>query len=96
MARLLQNVRLTANLMPPAGRKRYLVFSLVTAPSFDHFIMLHIVLNTASMAMQKYDQSSGMINAIAIGNVYFLAIFSIEAALKLVGLGPIQYVLHSL
>ena len=49
-ARLLQNVRLHHDLVPPTHQYRKLVFMLVEQPSFERFIMLHILLNTVSMA----------------------------------------------
>jgi len=59
--------------------------------SMDLFIMVCIMGNTMSMGIQFFGQPGWYTLAIAIANYIFATIFTIEAALKLIGLGFSQY-----
>ena len=55
---------------------------------FEHFIMACIVANAIVMAMQYYGQSDEYSVFIAVCNYIFAVIFFVEAAMKLIAMGP--------
>ncbi|XP_052827734.1 sodium channel protein type 4 subunit alpha B isoform X3 [Octopus bimaculoides] len=57
----------------------------------DLFITLCIVLNTIFMAIDHYDMSKGLQNALEMGNYVFTAVFAAEAFLKILALAPSTY-----
>jgi hypothetical protein len=57
-------------------------------PYFDAFIIFIIILNTICLAMDKYPTlSDEILYWLALMNLIFTIIFTIEATLKLIGLG---------
>ena len=58
---------------------------------FDLFIMLMIILNTVVLCMDFYGSAQVYKDVIDNFNLVFVVIFTIEAALKLLGLGPRYY-----
>ena len=57
-------------------------------PYFDAFILLAIILNTITLALDKYPVlPDWSLFALNICNYVFTAIFTIECLLKMVGLG---------
>ena len=71
-------------LKPPAGIVGRACFALVLAPAFEAFILACILANTAVMALTFYGQSDTYGAAMTALNYIFAAIFTVEAALKLV------------
>ncbi|KAG1692321.1 hypothetical protein DVH05_025491 [Phytophthora capsici] len=68
----------------PVRRK---IFFFVRHPRFEWFIMICIITNTLLMASQYYGQSTIQSKAVSICNDIFAAIFTLEAALKIVAFG---------
>ena len=67
-----------------------LLFRLVSKPIFDNFVMVCILASTFSMAVVHFGQSELMTLDLEITNYIFTAIFTLEAMVKLGGLG-LQY-----
>lgn len=59
--------------------------------AFEWFITLIIVLNTIIMCMEYYGASDEYNNILNKANLVFVAIFTLEAVLKLIGLGVRYY-----
>ena len=53
--------------------------------------MICIILNTLLMASRHSHQTETWVNVLFFANLGFVAIFTIEAIMKLIGLGPPQY-----
>jgi len=62
------------------------VFKLATDQKFDIFIMLVILLNMLTMAIEYYEAPDDIENVLHFVNVVFVAIFTAECLIKLVGL----------
>merc|ERR1711968_152983 len=66
---------------------RIQLYNFCMKPEFDHFIMGCILLNTLFMAMRHADMGQGMLDFLLYGNLVFGVIFTIEAIIKIIGLG---------
>jgi hypothetical protein len=78
------------NKAPPKGFRRPL-FKVVESTKFEWFIMISIILNTLLMASRHAHQTETWVNVLYYANLGFVAIFTIEAIIKLIALGPPQY-----
>merc|ERR1711871_153761 len=67
------------------------IFNFVTLPAFDYTIMACIGINTLIMACRHADQGPVMDTVLETANLVFGIIFTIEAIIKLIGLGVSQY-----
>lgn len=63
-----------------------LFFQLTTSQKFDIFIMIVILLNMMTMAIEHYDQPDEFDKALHWINQIFVLIFSCECVMKLLGL----------
>jgi len=63
-----------------------MLIRLVTSHLFDSFIITCILLNTLVLAMAWYDQGDAMQQVLVNVNFAFMAIFTIEAILKLIAM----------
>jgi len=63
-----------------------LMFELVTNQKFDIFIMIVILLNMMTMAIEHYDQSQKLEDVLFIINQIFITIFTFECAMKIIAL----------
>ncbi|GAB4819675.1 hypothetical protein N2152v2_006721 [Parachlorella kessleri] len=70
---------------------RWHVRQVVEHPGFDYAFLACIVANTALLAMTKADMSPGYAATLDQGSRVLTFIFLLEAATKLVGLGPWTY-----
>ena len=66
-------------------------FQLVTSVSFNFFIFLLILGNTATLAAFTFDQSPLQTKTLEIFNEFFTWIFVLEMVMKLIGLGLENY-----
>ena len=67
-------------------------FYLATAPLFNGFITFVIVLNTITLAMNKYpDWDEGTKDILKGFNLFFTIIFTFEVVVKVLGLGVRDY-----
>ena len=58
---------------------------------FEWFITFVIVFNTVTMCMEYYGAPADYLHVLHIFNLVFVAIFTVEAVLKLLGLGVVYY-----
>ena len=63
-----------------------LIFDITTDQKFDILIMLIIMLNMLTMTLEFYDMPQQMTDVLQIINIVFIAIFTLECVLKLIGL----------
>jgi len=63
-----------------------LLFELVTKQTFDIFIMIVILLNMMTMAIEYYDQPQQLEDVLFIINQIFITIFTLECAMKIIAL----------
>lgn len=71
----------------PNGKFRLAIFWFVNTNFFEWFITFVIVLNTITMCMEFYGAPDKYLYVLNIFNLIFVAIFTLEAVLKLLGLG---------
>ena len=62
------------------------LFNVTTNQKFDVAIMIVILLNMLTMAMEYEDQPENLSNALSIINQVFIAVFTVECAIKLIAL----------
>ena len=108
-SKTLQNVltvRAEKAIKPPGGKKalarfRRCIFMIVQGDrehrdvpiAFEKFIITLVLLNVLAMAFTWYDQPSYMDEFAEYADVFFTVAFTLEAVLKLTGLGIRQYLL---
>jgi len=63
-----------------------LFFELATNQKFDIGIMLVILLNMATMSIEHYDEPQQLTDVLHYINTIFIAVFTLECLIKLVGL----------
>ncbi|XP_076464769.1 sodium channel protein para-like [Babylonia areolata] len=63
-----------------------LIFDLTTDQKFDIAIMMIIMLNMLTMTLEFYGMPQEMKDVLQIVNIIFIAIFTLECVLKLIGL----------
>ena len=83
LQRSMMGLRLKKTVKPPAEPARRSVWNFVRHRLFDIAIMACIVLNTFTMALSSFGQSTGKASFISVMNYLFAVIFTIEAGLKL-------------
>ena len=68
-------------------------YSLIMHPYFDASIILIICLNTLSLALDIYPRADEWVmDMLTVLNFVFTIVFTFEAALKIIGLGPRAFV----
>lgn len=61
-------------------------------PYFDVIILIAIIINTVTLALDAYPELPGWaLNALQILNYIFTTVFSIEVIFKMIGLGLFEY-----
>jgi hypothetical protein len=83
--------------LSPKNRFRQLVVQIICHPLFEGFILFIILLNAVLLAQADYshvDSSNNLIadgsarnTALAVMNIPFLVVFTMECVLKIVGKG---------
>ncbi|KAL8602648.1 hypothetical protein ACOMHN_029970 [Nucella lapillus] len=63
-----------------------IIFDVTTDQKFDIAIMMIIMLNMLTMTLEFYDMPQDMRDVLQIINTIFIAVFTIECVLKLIGL----------
>ncbi|KAA0146687.1 hypothetical protein FNF31_07728 [Cafeteria roenbergensis] len=89
--KLLRAVNLEVRNDPPAGCLRRAAFNVVEHAWFEPAVLGVILANTLAMTLQYYGQSPAWAAALETADWVFLGIFTAEACLKLLGLGPAVY-----
>jgi len=91
-SRLVERLGLKKNLLPPAQHWRNTIFIIVMHPYFDPLIMACIVLNTLTMCVEYYGASIFYQNVLDGLDTFYIVVFTVEALVKIVGLGWRQYI----
>ena len=68
-----------------------MIYYLVNTKLFNHILTACVILNTIVLAIDHYGISQDLESALSIFNLIFTITFVIEMALKLLGLGIIEY-----
>ena len=71
--------------------KNEAAFAIVVNPKLDQFIMACIMLNSLVMGLRFFGASEGYLTMMAVINIIFAIIFTLEMFVKLAGLGWDQY-----
>ena len=79
------------DIAPPKGRVRRKMYSVVSSNLFEDFIMAAIFINILFMAMTKDKMSTEYENTLQYANIFFTALFTLEAAMRIFGLGLEAY-----
>ena len=75
----------------PENIIRKKIFFLVRQNWFDYFITAVILMNTVTMCMDYYGASEDYLHVLDVFNSIFVGIFTMEALLKIIGLGSRYY-----
>ena len=80
-------------LRPPlnAGPIRLKIFHLVESKQFELFVISSIMVNVIIMAMRYDNMPDTMAQVLYYGNIFFVALFTVEAILKIYGIGLYRY-----
>eukprot|EP00485_Elphidium_margaritaceum_P010070 CAMPEP_0202692280 /NCGR_PEP_ID=MMETSP1385-20130828/6693_1 /ASSEMBLY_ACC=CAM_ASM_000861 /TAXON_ID=933848 /ORGANISM="Elphidium margaritaceum" /LENGTH=1814 /DNA_ID=CAMNT_0049347777 /DNA_START=122 /DNA_END=5566 /DNA_ORIENTATION=+ len=89
--RFLQHFPLKMGHKPPRQAWRMLFFNFIEQPCFEYFIIGCILVNTIILMCEHDGQPQSLTDAMLYLEYVFLAIYTIEAALKLTGYGVRQY-----
>ncbi|KAK3783093.1 hypothetical protein RRG08_054985 [Elysia crispata] len=81
------NAKPLCRFMPAKNSFKYKIWKLVQSPKFEYFIMVLIALNTIVLMMKHYKMSDTLINVTRHLNATFATLFTVEAALKILGHG---------
>jgi len=79
----------------PTNRYRLKIYKIIKYWAFDPFIILLIILNIVTMGMTYYQQSLEYENRLIQVNLFFTAVFIVEASLKISAFGPKNYIHNS-
>lgn len=66
-------------------------YKLVISVTFNFLIYLFILANTITLALYRYDQSERQTDILAICDIVFVWVFTVELILKVLGLGAKNY-----
>ena len=96
----MQRIMLHVNLkvrptMPVNSVIRKFIFKLVLSKHFEYLIIATIGMNTVFLCIDYYGEPDQFAGIIAIGNIVFISIFTMEAILKLTGFGVKYYFLET-
>ncbi len=84
--RRIKSMKLVSDDPIPHGQYRRKLYDIVKHPKFDPFIMLCIILNCITMAMEYHGMSKTYRDILYYFNLIFVIIFSFEAAMKIIAL----------
>eukprot|EP01047_Picozoa_sp_COSAG01_P045172 COSAG01_NODE_4141_length_5297_cov_78.284973_1_plen_758_part_00 len=76
---------------PPSHPLRLVCYKIGDSRTTENFIGSIIILNTAMLMMERFPMDSTEAEIMEIANTVFLLIFSVEASVKLIGLGVRPY-----
>jgi len=89
--RVVSRLGLGSKVFPPKASWRLSTYQIVIHPFFEPTIQGCIILNTLTMCLEFYNAPS-LLNLILSGlEAFYIAVFAIEAVLKIVGFGWRQY-----
>lgn len=64
---------------------------IITHPLFDLFLVMCIILNICFLALEHFPMSEELMSLLAIGNLVFIGIYTIEMILKIIAMHPYGY-----
>jgi len=70
----------------PENVLRGFCYDIVTTPAFESCVMILIIANSVTMAIEYCGMSQGMIDILELINVVFVIIFTIELSLRLIAI----------
>ena len=73
------------------NRFRNFLLDIQRRPNFELFILGAIIVNTFVLMAHWAGESPQVANAVELANYAFLALFTLEAVIKVVALGPIYF-----
>ena len=80
-----------ADYITPDDPIRLKIFDFINNNIFDSFILIIILLNLLSMAINFEDSTQKLNDVLNYLNLAFTSIFIFEMVVKLIGLGPVRY-----
>jgi len=93
--RLVGRLGLKKNLKEPSQSWRKTIFIIVMHPFFDPMIMGCIVLNTLTMCLEYYGAPDDYNKVLDGLDTFYIVVFTVEALIKITGLGWFQYIRNS-
>merc|ERR1719193_1799998 len=93
--RVVERLGLKKNLIAPKQNWRNVIFTIVIHPLFDPLIMACIVLNTFTMCLEYYEAPTSYNKLLDGLDTFYIVVFTVEAMVKVVGLGWKQYIGNS-
>jgi len=90
--RVVERLGLKKNLIAPKQNWRNVIFTIVMHPLFDPLIMACIVLNTFTMCLEYYEAPTSYNKLLDGLDTFYIVVFTVEAMVKVVGLGWKQYI----
>lgn len=91
-------VKLKPKAIPPGkprNKLRRFCYVVVMSLWFEMLIMAMICLNTLALCMDYYGAGKTYLFCLGVANNVFVGIFTLEAVLKLIGLGPRYYFIEA-
>ena len=70
---------------------RFYIYMFVTSSFFDNIMTIAVAINTVVLSLDRYNIPADEEATLTVMNSYFTYIFMAELGLKLIGLGPINY-----
>jgi len=93
--RLVGRLGLKKSLIEPKQAWRKTIFIIVMHPFFDPMIMGCIVLNTLTMCLEYYGAHPDYNKVLDGLDTFYIVVFTVEALIKITGLGWFQYIRNS-
>ncbi|RYE84180.1 MAG: hypothetical protein EOO65_02700 [Methanosarcinales archaeon] len=84
-------VRPKRRIKPPSHPRRRLVYNLVTSTAFEYFILFCISVNVIALMLPFLGMEQDLSDGLDSFNTAFAALFTVEAALKIYGIGWQMY-----
>lgn len=69
---------------------------IVLSELIENFMNLLVLINTVTLAMDRYGQPTSEADALSTLNIVFTSVFTAEMAIKIFGMGPTKYLSDSL
>jgi hypothetical protein len=76
---------------PPTGCVRSIFYKVAKSELFDTLISVCVMLNVLTLCMDYYEAPTFYHNFLIVSNYVFVAIFCLEFAIKIIGLGATNY-----
>lgn len=91
MQRIMQRKKLMFKIPQPSSKIRKICYIIINNPWFDKLIFVIIIINIVLMGYDRLGLSKSVKLSITVLNICFLAIFNLEAIIKIIGIGFMFY-----